>query len=66
MKLYKKVLVAVEVPEGNYCFGYRRICPHFDNEGGYPICNLGFDLTGCGQGIDILKPIKCKDLKEET
>ncbi len=64
MEFYKKVLMPIQVCAGDYCFGYARVCPNFDNEGGYPTCNLQFDLTGCSQGCDVLKPSKCKDLKE--
>ena len=64
MIYYKKVLMPIEVVEGDYCFGYGRVCGHFDNEGGYATCGLGFDLARCHQGTEVLKPAKCKDLKE--
>ena len=64
MKYYKTVLMPIEVCEGDYCFGYGKVCPKFDNEGGHSTCTLGFDLTGCDQGTEVLKPIKCRELKE--
>lgn len=66
MKFYKTVLMPIEVPFGNYCWGQKRICGHFDNEGGHPTCalNLGcLDRDGTGA---VPKPMECEKLKEAS
>lgn len=69
MKFYKTVLLPIEVAEGDYCWGsdagQSRICPHFDNEGGYATCDLGFELKDFDELGQVLKPEKCRNLKEE-
>jgi len=67
MKPYKTVLMPIQVTNNNYCWGSEKgqslCCPHFDNEGGHPTCDLDFDLpTNCYNGV--LKPNRCKNLKE--
>ena len=62
----KIVLLPIEVPESNYCWGEESICMFFDNEGGHPTCKLNV-----GDPIDdpktgwVPKPKTCLDLKEE-
>ena len=62
----KIVLYPITVPKSNYCWEFTTpysICEHFDNEGGYPTCDLGFlYLTNTDAGIT--KPDKCLKLKE--
>lgn len=44
----KTVLYPIKVPSGDYCWewtGEHWICPHFDNEGGDPKCDLGFRMA---------------------
>jgi len=68
MKYYKTVLIPIEVPVGNYCWGDEktwRICPHFSNKGGHPLYDFGYepiryDKKGC-----VPKPKKCKELSDE-
>jgi len=61
-KIYKIVLMPIDVPFGKYCW-QKYVCPHFDNEDGYPTCdyNLG-DLKYNKKG-HVLKPEKCLNLK---
>lgn len=69
-KLYKTVLLLICVPEGDYCwgpgeeFGETRICSHFDNEGGYPVCGLNIDTLKYDKRFGVKKPEKCLGLKE--
>ena len=63
-KWFKKVLLPISVPFGDFCWGEGRICGHFDNEGGHPSCSLGFfPLHSDGKGR-VEKPTKCRDLKD--
>jgi hypothetical protein len=60
-----KVVYIIEVPKGIYCWGYGEICEHFDNEGGYSTCDLGFDnMEDVAEGT--LKPWDCLKLKYPT
>jgi hypothetical protein len=36
------VLLPIVVPIGNYCWD-ATVCPHFNNEGGHPKCDLKLD-----------------------
>lgn len=65
-KLYKKVLLPIEVSYGDFCWGEGRLCGHFSNEGGCPMCDffkygrlLEYDEEG-----RIPKLAECRDLKE--
>jgi len=70
MIYYTKVLLPIEVADGDYCWGLQRICPHFDNEGGHPTCDLGIDWMGdSSEGLKynkkegyVEKPEFCKNL----
>ena len=67
MKIYKTVLLPIEVPIGDYCWGghQMRICSHFDNEGGHPTCDLHMDFIHSDKKTFwVEKPDKCKRLKE--
>lgn len=61
---YKNVLLPISVSYGGYCWGYGRICSHFDNEGGHPKCEMGFDNLKYDKNGNVPKPLKCKELKE--
>ena len=64
MKYRKTVLMPIEVPPGEFCWGNNLICQYFNNEGGHKECELGFEpLERNGRG-EILKPKKCLNLKE--
>ena len=71
MKFYKTVLLPVEVAEGDYCwcpgeeYGTTRICGHFDNEGGHPVCKLDIDSLKYDKKFGVKKPEKCLKLKED-
>lgn len=60
---YKMVLMPIYVPVGNYCFGDKRICEHFDSEGGTPACTLNFYPLKTDKEGRVLKPPKCQNLK---
>lgn len=60
--MYKKVLMPITVSFGSFCWGYKRLCPHFDNEGGHPICKLGLGTLKYDRETNVEKPQKCKDL----
>ncbi len=62
------VIFPIEVPDGKYCWGkttddIREICEHFNNEGGYDSCDLGFpEVKHTTHGV--LKDPKCADATE--
>ena len=76
-KLKDQILVKVEVPSGDYCWGpgcevidgipQHQICEHFDNEGGHPTCKVDFlfleysDLKYDKEGY-VKKPEECRKL----
>ena len=65
MKIYKIVLLPIEVSEGDYCFGGKenRCCPHYDNEGGHSTCGLNIDDIKYDRKTGyVKKPDKCKCL----
>jgi len=74
-KFYKKVLMPIEVAEGNYCWGreenekHTRCCGHFDNEGGHPTCKFELDdysyLAYDKYGY-VPKPKRCLGLTEKA
>lgn len=68
MEYYKKVLMPIEVPIGDYCWGDGRICEHFNmdaiNEGGYSDCSLNFYPLNIDKKGRVVKPEKCRTLKE--
>lgn len=77
-KYYKTVLLPITVSASSYCWGpgvgapneigsmYTNICPHFDNEGGHPYCEMGLDqLKYTPEGF-VLKPAKCLELQNEV
>jgi hypothetical protein len=65
-KIYTKtVMMPIEVTYGNYCWGDGRICPHFDNEGGHPSCDLSFYPLKQDDKGQLLKPQKCIMLEEQ-
>ncbi len=67
MKFYKTVLMPIKVPVGNYCRGDKRICDHFDNEGGHPTCDLNFrDIKYDRKTGYVPKPTECESLKEAS
>jgi hypothetical protein len=63
----KTVLMPIKVPKGEHCWDnsitWGGICPHFDNEGGHPTCDLGFDLP-VHSNNGVKKPKECLNLKE--
>ena len=62
----KKVILLVEVPEGDYCFGGKghECCEHFDNGSGHNECDLGFIVSVKWNPEGVLKDPKCKALEE--
>lgn len=65
-KIYNKtVLMPIEIPYGDCCWGDGRICEHFDNEGGCPSCDLRFGPLKFDAKGQILKPSKCRTLQEQ-
>ena len=64
----KIVLLPIEVPTGDYCWGYSKgswkICDRFSNEGGHPICELNLGDLEYTEGGIVLKPKRCIKLKE--
>lgn len=68
MKYYKKVSLPIETPVGNYCCGNNRICDYLDmdaiNEGGCLNCTLNFHILRKDKKGRIVKPEKCRTLKE--
>ena len=69
MKKMKKVLMPIEVPNGNFCFfDNEQVCNHFSIQNNLPTCDLGFKpLLGknCFKYSRVLKPADCFKLKEE-
>ncbi len=69
IKFYKKVLLPIIVPEGNYCYGNGICCEHFSNEERQPRCNFDLEFSGetelnYNKNGMVIKPKYCKDLKE--
>jgi len=63
---YKTVLLPIQVPEGEYCWDDKSICPHYDNEGGHRTCDFNFDLRYTVEKPGhIKKPKECNELKEK-
>ena len=60
---YKKVCHIILVPQNDYCWDSRVTCGHFDNEGGYPRCTLGFYGLEYNNEDLVEKPPECKKLK---
>jgi len=59
------VLYPIEIPEGKYCWEYLppyEICDYFSNEGGHPICGLGFSLVN-DTDKGVLKAVECSNLQ---
>lgn len=61
---YKNILLPISVAYGDYCWGYGRICGHFNNEGGHPRCEMGIADLKCDKENNVPKPKKCKELEE--
>ena len=70
-KTTKTVLMPIDVSSSNFCWDTRVACPHFENEGGHPNCNLDLDCEGKSLGLRytkegyVIKPHYCAMLKEE-
>ena len=64
----KVVNLPITVPSGKYCWEYDGvICEFFDNEGGFPSCDLNFDPADQKKSKNgVLKDPKCAALKEAT
>ena len=60
----------ITVPDGKYCwscapsFNDVEICEHFNNEGGYPTCDLGFDLYDDKERYSNKGTLKAKECME--
>jgi hypothetical protein len=71
LKLFKKVIFPIEVPNTDFCFGgktesgHHVTCGHFDNDGGEPTCrfNLDYNLKYDKENR-VPRPMKCRNLKE--
>ena len=68
MKYYKTVLIPFEVCTGDHCaFGpCGQICSHFDNEGGYGMCEILGDVLSQAKDGSYPKPDVCKNAVEVT
>ena len=67
-KYFKTVLFPIQVAYGDYCWGGQenRICGHFDNEDGNPVCVLKIgDLKHDKDGY-VPKPSECINLKNKS
>jgi len=64
-KRYKTVLMPIDVPEGEYCWNGDSICPHFNNEGGHPVCALNLGPLDCDKEERVPKPLNCLKLEGE-
>jgi len=64
MEYYKTVLMPIQVPIGDYCWGDGKCCEYFDNEGGYSSCDLNFHSLKDDPKGRVLKPKECLNLKE--
>lgn len=63
-KYYETVLLPIKVAEGGYCWEQgRRICDHFDNEGGFPECTLRIGQPVETELYHYRKPPECLRLK---
>lgn len=64
---YKTVLMAIEVPEGDYCWNRSSfqapICESFTNEGGHSRCIRDFQVIEDKQTGAVLKSNTCKNLR---
>jgi len=64
---HKEVSYIITVPKGKYCWDYHTpfaLCEHFNNEGGYIRCDLGFHPLKDIKCDGIKKPGVCRNLKE--
>lgn len=61
---YKKVLMPISVPYGDFCRGEGRICGYLDSTGGHYTCDLSFYPLVRDEKRNIPKPKECRDLKE--
>lgn len=64
-KFYKTVLIPIEVPCGDYCWGNDRICEYLNDEGEEPFCTFGFEPIRFDTDSQIPKPIECRMLQEK-
>ena len=69
VKLFQRVMLPIEVPDGDFCFGglsksgHHVTCGHFDNDGGYPTCRLNlFWDAKYDKDNRIPRPEKCRKL----
>lgn len=67
MNRYKTVMMPIQVPDCDYCWERNppyRICPHFDNEGGYPRCAMNIEYLKIEPDFVMgqPKPEACKKL----
>ena len=53
----------IDVCVGDYCWDGKRVCGHFDNEGGHGNCDLGMDVDSDKTGY-YPKPKECLELKQ--
>ena len=61
---YKTVLLPITVSNGDYCWDGKRVCSHFNNEGGHGRCTLHIDFLKRDKTGFYPKPDKCLKLKE--
>jgi len=61
-KLFKTVMLPISVPDNDYCWDSKVPCDHFNNEGGYSNCVLGFYDVERDKDGNYPKPKKCKEL----
>ena len=63
---YKTGLMPIEVCIGDYCWDGKRVCGHFDNEGGHGSCDLGMDHVARDETGYYPKPKECLELENEN
>ncbi len=60
---YKRVILPIVVPEGDYCWDFLGICPFFENPYAQAVCRLGVGILK-DTGFPVHKPKECLALKE--
>ena len=69
MDHYKRVSIPIKVPDDGFCHGHHSTCEHFifpNDKNTIPTCKMGFRIISKDLEGRVLKPKKCRDLKEVT
>lgn len=59
----KKVLMPIEVPVTDFCWDHITPCNWFNNEGGYPTCDLYVGHLRYNKEGHVRKPDECLEFK---